>query len=196
MLASNYERVHANAHLLAKFERLKHPYIQESIQQWGRLRLRDISVAFWHCDPHSQYQDHSNLTHNGSHLEDKLPAAKETRPERTPERVLQDVIWQAATEHCVQHCVQGDFFACRVEGETQLERLADRVQVLLSQVPRAALQLAIDDYVSCVAPCTPTEGLTSVHIGDDDVDMDSRGRGECTCRWPESAVLVPPGRAS
>ena len=46
MLASNYERVHANAHLLAKFEMLNHPYIQESIQQWGRLRLRDISVAF------------------------------------------------------------------------------------------------------------------------------------------------------
>ena len=47
MLASNYERVHANAHLLAKFEMLNHPYIQESIQQWGRLRLRDISVAFF-----------------------------------------------------------------------------------------------------------------------------------------------------
>ena len=88
MLASNYERVHANAHLLAKFEMLNHPYIQESIQQWGRLGLPDISVAFLHCDPHSQYKDHSNLTHNGSHLEDKLPTAKETRPERTPERVF------------------------------------------------------------------------------------------------------------
>ena len=170
-----FKEVYAPSQLLYKFGMMNHPYIQWNLQEQGRLRLREVAMAFFHCDTHAQFLDHSALmgTRGQNHLEPDIPEAG-APPKRTG-LVLEDMIWRAALQHCAVTCDKGAVFSCSLAGTVMLERLSDRMQFQPLRIPGCVRDEGLQEYCAAIAPATPPEECVDIQMGPstDACDMDN-----------------------
>lgn len=157
--------------IMYKFGMMNHSYIQWSLENHGRLRLRDLSLAFFHCDPITQFLDYSEL--KGNHLEAAMPDL--TAGAKRGPFAIEDVIWRAAWQHCVATCHNRAIYSCSLAGDLQLERLSDRMQFQPVHIARCLHDEVILEYAEAIAPVTPPlAALQEVEMAPltDDCDMD------------------------
>lgn len=90
------------------------------------MRLRDVSTAFFHCDPDSQFKDYGDVTARGQH---KLEAPRRpAEPAAQPCNPADALVWRACREHCCKLMVGSrSLFSCALQAPMRLELLSERL---------------------------------------------------------------------